>query len=82
MTASPLRAQTHPAPVDPSPDPGAIAREGKVYGHQDHQPTAADLGAAPPSPESAAAVDREVQDYLKQMDALDRRADEQNEGIR
>ena len=82
MTASPLSAQTNPAPVDQSPAPGAVAREGNVYDHQRHQPTAADLGAAPPPPAGAAAADREVQDFLKRLDALDRQAEELEDGSR
>ena len=81
MTASPLRAQTTPS-VDQTPASGAAVREGNVYDHQDHQPTAADVGAAEPSPGSTEAVDRQVQDFLKQMDALDRQAEEQDGGSR
>ena len=76
MTASPLGAQTNPAPAEQSPATGAVAREGNVYDYQRHQPTAADLGAAPLSDPDAAAVDGEVRKFLKRMDALDRKAEE------
>jgi hypothetical protein len=65
------------------------AREGNIYDHQDHQPTAAEVGASEsvagitaPSPASTAAVEREVEDLLRQADTLDRQSEEQDEGRR
>jgi hypothetical protein len=70
-------AQTHlSSPID-----GQVpAREGNIYGHQDHQPnerqeTAA--GLAPPTPADKRQVEQEVRKLLEQTDALDRWEEQQ-----
>jgi len=84
MAPAPLLAQTSAAPIggalSPGGDRNTPAREANIYDHQDHQPTAAEVGATMPSPASTAAVEQEVEDLLKQADMLDRQSEEQDEG--
>lgn len=75
IASAPLEAQTA-APPALSRD--VAAREGNIYDHRDHQPTAADVGAAPPSRAGAEAADQEVQSLLRQTDVLDRQSEEQH----
>jgi hypothetical protein len=87
MTASPVLAQSLPAPITGAEMPGgAPAREGNIYDHRDHQPREAEVGAAEadagigqPSA-STADVEKEVEDLLKEGERLDRQSEEQDQG--
>ncbi len=74
LTCAPAVAQT----TAPFPGPAVSTREGNIYDHRDHQPTAADdaaAGVAPPGV-SEDEVQKEVQDLLQQTDRLDEQSEQ------
>ena len=82
LASPPLGAQTA-APVGAAVSAGTTAaREGNIYDHKDHQPTAADVGATLPSPASTVKVEQEIQHLLRQAAVLDRQSEEQDQGRR
>ena len=81
---SPAAAQTTPAA---GPD-AAPAREGNVYDHRDHQPTASEVhraeglsGSETPSAATDKEVERGVEDLLRQTDKMDEAAEKQGQGF-
>jgi hypothetical protein len=69
MTSAPAFAQT----ATPLSGPTVSTREGNIYDHRAHQPTAADDAAAGLAPLGVGGEDvqKEVQDLLQQTDQLD-----------
>ena len=75
--SSPILAQTNPPLVDRAIPP---AREGNIYDHKDHQPTEAEVSrTGRPQSVNAAPVEKGVEEFLKQMDKLDKQSEEQLE---
>ncbi|HUH83736.1 MAG TPA: hypothetical protein VLX85_03960 [Stellaceae bacterium] len=77
LTSAPAFAQT----AAPLSGPALSTREGNVFDHRDHQPTAADDAAAGVAPGRGEDVEKEIQDLLQQTDNLDRQSDQQNEAL-
>ncbi|MGO8914840.1 MAG: hypothetical protein ACLQJR_02910 [Stellaceae bacterium] len=81
--AAPALAQNAPAPGAGAAPP---AREGNIYGHQDHQPTQADIDSAAAAAgvraplEDKAQTEAEVERLLKQTDKVDKQSDEDLRG--
>jgi hypothetical protein len=71
-------AQEQAAPADRSTVP---TREGNIYGHEEHQPTAAEVekagGLDAPSAGNEEQVEKNVNDLLRQTNEMDKAADEQ-----
>ena len=69
MTSAPAFAQT----AGPLSGPAVATREGNIYDHRAHQPTAADDAAAGLAPLGVGQEDvqKEVEDLLRQTDQLD-----------
>jgi hypothetical protein len=69
------------APIDGGRTP---ARRGNVYDHRQHQPTQAQeeaLGIAPTSPSNRRRVEREVEEFLRETDRLDKEAEHLERGL-
>lgn len=71
LTSASAFAQT----AAPSSGPAISTREGNIFDHRDHQPTAADDAAAGVAPGSGEDVEKEVQDLLRQTESLDRQSE-------
>ena len=74
----------NPAPVFAQAEPVLPpAREGNIYDHKDHQPTQADIdraqaaaGVHSPAPAPDSNVEKDVEELLRQTDALDKQTEE------
>jgi len=79
LTSTAVLAQT----AAPSPGAAVSTREGNIFDHRDHQPTAADDAAAGIAPPGGGGddVEKEVQDLLRETDSLDQQSEQQEDAL-